>query len=1517
MTMSDNLHQRLTLFSDLDCQVARHFNQRPALLETAADLLEEQWRQRQLSPLHNPRALYLASRQRTPGKTWIRPLTQVLVERYCQRHTLNLTPGEDALTTRLSADPAWQVDLDLHDVELLINEAAPHLLENYQQQLIAYWSRAGSDGQTPWGWYAAYLRKQLQDAIGTHDQAASLPHFALAAATLVHDHPVPSQRNAWSNTNGLAVSTLAVDFAADGKLDVDLSSAVLIEHNDRDPGRELTLLYTLTGKLLSFTSRQHLLDAIARCWPDNAHTSAREVSIGAISHSPFEAQALGLLNQQLQVIQHIAGQYRSKLDAIDMSLDLDRLTDMIDLCSSAEALRRQPLATQLPDWLRDAPSKPLLQYSTLLIDVAQGYHDVDGQFWLDGIDNAEDFANRRLAERLAADHPDSALKPEQVQVINHQTAAAAAPSQGVIVTSGAVTPVTYSLAQLAIGNLGLLKPGRVELIDSGDEPLPAWMNENHLRTLVSELDIASAYPAMLRSRLLDAAQPRAQRQRLLSAQLRTQLPALAMELYLRGKLPDPQISSHVAQVFATTAGEATSRWVMRALGFIKSPGATPDHPRNCWLIEPQAPGADACLLYRPLHEDSLLYFSDRLALFVAISTPGDLQDDLLQRLPAEDRRFYAHGGFLEPHLFVPLDDTSAVPLSTPAPVSLSVEPALDDPGATLYLACVNESIERFEAHAATTAQTRWASWKQLGWLLFNTLLPLAGGTLGKVAWLAQMEVAIADYVESDAQRNPGDHQLAMVNLLVNIAILLFSHSIFRLRLEHGEEPEVAAIPATLPEPAPALPRPIPVVDRVLPTLDFSWSRPDRHLTLTQRTALEALQAGLAPASLGAPVPTGALRGLYLHDTHFYTLLDGKPYRVETNSTGSQTRIIGPDLGPGPWLQRDEAGRWQLDLGLRLKGGMPLSEQIRKLQLNKEAAFHTANDLLSADKLMFDAKYKEMQTIDNVVSVATTDNALSQCQDKMQALYGFWMTHLEHATTRNAIQPIRMFKLVHAYALHQAGYCLRALNRILIKRFRPVRDQLLQVFDASLESLSKADELIVLRRLDLQEQLLDQRLENNKRLRQCQTELGRLASQQTPDIVTWRDLAASVPATLEQQLDLQFLQLEVQLNRLTLGHGLTSVAVYWCDRFLDNISLGIAQRATLFKLQNPDTEVAARLLRSIQEHFMAAGRHLGKVAEELPGEAAQQPLRKLQSTLGRILEQIAADLAELPDFPPVSTLVQLRNKVPGLIETAEHGLLLAAPREGDVNTVDIPGPDNKTAGRTYHLKHGNWVELKVQKAPVLPGRQKLKRLLRDASTLLAKAREEMGKLHRAADHYLPVEIEEALLHHRARLLTQAENIERRLTEDNQTDEASHGLDAERMVGALRNLADELHVAATQRRIEAAIAQQPRMGEVQFLLEQGAVQIQRMGTRTRLAKVKGRPVDYFDEYGISHQGTVLWYAHFHYPALDTPKADFTAGHLKSAAQRHVAGQRYTDATGKVVEVYRAPITSAAAGQYFFNL
>ncbi|MDH0305106.1 MULTISPECIES: hypothetical protein [unclassified Pseudomonas] len=1516
--MNDNLHQRPARFSNLDCKVARRFDDRPVLLDAADRILSEQWQQYLPGDSHDPLTLYLASRHPRSGSLWIRPLSQVLVERYCQRQTLNLDEGVDFVSSRVEADQASRVSIDLHQVELLVNEAAPTLLEVYRRALTAYWSHFDKAGQTPWHWFAQYLRGQFQEAIAAHRKARSLPDFALAAIQQVHEHPDADARSTWEHAPHLTVSHLAVDFSADAKLDSDLASALLVEYADDDPGHGMTLLFTLAGKLHSFPSRQQMLTTIGRYWPAGSHIAHHVVHIVPTTQGAFEIQALGLLDQQLRLIEHLAGQYRSKLDALNMSLALDRLTSMIDLCSDAEASQRRTLSGHLPAWLRNARGRPLMRYSNLLIDVAQGYLETQGTFWLDGIDNAQTFANRQLAARFSADHPGDSVDPAHVRIINYQTTATASAGQGGIITSGEVTPVSYSLAQLAIGNLGLLRPGRVEVGSTAAGTLPDWLDAGYLRKVVSELDIATVYPAMLRDKLLGDQAQRKARQRLLVTQLRNQLPALAQELYLREKLPDQEAASHIAQVFSTAGDDDAQRWVMRPLGFIKAPGSPVDHPRNTWLIEPLSPVADTCLLYRPLHEDSLLQFNDRLALFVAISTPGPLQDDMLQRLPAEDRRFYAHGGFLEPHLFVPLDDTSAIPFGTPAPVKLSLEAPVDDPGEALYLACVNESIEHFEEHASTTAQTRWARWREMGWLLFNTLLPLAGGALGKVAWLAQMELTLADFMDSDAQREPGRHQLALVNLLVNIAMLLFSHSILRIREEQGEAPsfpgEAIASPQALPAAAPA------VAATSLIRLDFSWARPARALTARQTEALHALRANIDASRLGTPIPSGALRGLYLHGDKLYTRLGDKVYEVMLDMPRNQMRIIGPDLAQGPWLRHDEAGRWQLDLSLALKGGMPLSGQIRALRLEKANALRSVDEQIKADKAAIPAKLKEQTTIESLVAATLDETALQTCQSKLQTLSAFWATHVERLKTRNALQPISNFKTVHAYALYQDTFCQRVLRKVLQLRYQPDREQLLQFARQQQDGadLTRRDMRIASERLDRLVPMIDLMIENNRHLRDCQDALNRLASPQQPEILQWSKLAGTLPATAERGLILRFLRLEALLNRLTLMNDLTDDAVMWRDRFWSNVQLGIAQRAKLFKRTNADEELSTMLLRSILGHFQAAARQLGIFTGLVEGEAANQAANQLQEQLDWLISHISQDLAGLPDYPPTRTLSQMRETEPGLIETSEHGLLLGEPRANDARTVDIAGPDSKTPSRTYRNKKGEWVELKTaaKAGKRASAQQSLTQLLEDSDRLMEQARDEVAKLQRTSASYLPRELEEGVLHQRQRLLEQIDTVEARLTKDNETDEARAGRDAELTCRALRRLADELQGSARTLRISAALAQKPSMGEVMFLVAEKQVQITAVGPRVRLAEVKGRPEDFLDEYRISHAGKGLWYAHFHYATMTAAKADFTAGHLKTAVQRRMSGHRHADGSGGTVEVYRAKVTHAAAAKYFFN-
>lgn len=1509
--MNDNLHQRLAQYSALDCTVARRFSDRPTVLDAAAQIIDEQWRERGLDRSIDPLALYLASQYNNAASPWVRPLQQVLVERYCRRRTLNLNQADDYLSTHLDASPAWRVDVDLHQVELLINEAAPVLIDVYKQLLVDYWTRFDSSGQTPWSWYAGYLQQQLHHIVQRSHRQSDLAAFALATANLVQGYPRPEQREAW-NKGGLTVSHLALDFSADGYLDADLASAMLIEHSDPTPTRNLTLLYTLGGRLAGYDSRQSLLQRIAGSWPAAAIASPRQVQITPATGQVFETQALGLLQQQLQVVDRLTGHYHSKLDAIDLNLDLDRLSSLIDLCGSNETARRQPLVEQLPDWLRLASSKPLMRYSNLLVDVAQAYQNSGGQFWLDGIDNAETFANRRISERFAADHPLDELSPEHVRVINRQTIAAAG-GQGEVIVSGSRTTVEYSLAQLAIGNLGLLKPGTVELRSSTPDPLPGWMDESYLRQLVSELDIGSQYPAMLRGKLLDDNEHRQKREQLLTSQLSSQLPALAMELFLQGKVPDQALSHRVAEVFRTASEYAEAHWVLRPLGFIKRPGAAVDHPRNTWLLEPQVPAGGPCLLYRPLHEDSLLYYPDRQALFVAISAPGALQDDLLQRLPAQVRGYYEHGGFLEPHLGAFLPDGALLPLDTPAPIALTVEPSAEQPGSALYLACVSESIARFEEHATSTSQTRWNSWKELGWLLFNTLLPLAGSTLGKVAWLAQIEIALADYVSSDSERDSQRHQLAMVNLLVNIAMLLFSHSIFRLRLEHAKEQspltDIPPVPPALPA---AVPAAVVASSHPVVQLDFSWSRPDSTLAAPQRIALEALQASVPTAELKAPIANGRLQGLYLHDTDVYCTLDEKAYQVLIDDLLDQPRIVGPDGEPGPLLRRDEAMRWRLDLRLRLKGGMPLNRRINALrQQNLEQSMALADRVSEANRL-YQGQIDAMTSAADRLDLSEDNAELNTNLARMQALAAYWESYRQDYEQLNARGAMNHYKTVRAELLQNACLARQSIHLGIKKLYTPLRRQLLALFwrQHQGERLDTNNARIASQRLDTLDNLTDLLITNQQSLEQQQQLLQRLLSRNRPDIDSQHGIATVVTVSATQVGRIRYMRLEALRLRLRLLTPLQGNMLYWLERAWDNLLLAVTQRERVLALSNASEELMVRLLRSIEQQFRAMQRCLAKLAEQPLAASQRQSLVKIDEDVRFFVDDLSARLAELPAYAPSQTVAQLRQQQPGLIDLDEHGLLLGEPRQDNAEIIDIVGIDNDVPTRSYRQGQDGWEQLPAPAqahTSASVSRKALKRLLKESAPLLASVNKEVLSIEaQSAGSYTSGEIQDLFdLQHR-RLREHITAIEQRLTDDNQSDEASQGLDAAQTIGRLNERITQLQDKAVQLRKRAALAQLPSVANIEYLLGLGEIRIAAEGSRTRLAKVKGRPADFLDEYSISHAGKVLWYAHFHYPALDSAKANFVSGHLKTAAQRLQKGG----------DIYYCPVTLATARRYFFE-
>ena len=1517
-----DLQKRLSETPPLGCAVAKRFALHPRLSDVAGDLLAQQWQHRQLSSEHDPLDLFLVTARPGPREPWIRPLKHVLIERFCKGCTLNLTPGEDHLSTRQERAAQWSIDVDLHSVEQLINDCGPWLIDRYRDALVTFWSSAEPDGQSPWQWYAQYLQEQLQAAITHAIDRRALTQPEAALARLVQAYPWREQRARWSNSSTVRVHNLKVDLSASGQMDPNLASALLIEHSETAPDRSFVLLYTLTGRLLSFISREDLFQLMGSHWAQQLLDSPPQVQLWEPDEQAFDMQALGVLDQHLRLIQTVSSTYGRQRRATALSQALNRLTSMFALCNATERDRYRQLFADLPAWLREAPGPEHIRYADMLVGVAEASHAAQGDGWLHGIPSAEAFAEEKLAQRIEIDHPQANLNLSDLCVVNDQVTLAALPGQGTVVLDNSVRRVRFSLAQLAIANLGLLQPGRVAVESSTGTPAPSWLDERYLRTLVTGVDIGASYPRALQQRLLDDPAQVARRQRLLFAQLRAQLPAQAMELYLRKHGLSQKGVEAVTLALAPEPQPHPPHWSMRPLAFKRRADATCDFPRNAWLIEDISSNRQPCLLYRPLHTEPLLEFIDRPALFVAISTPGPLQDDLLQRLPAPARRVYAYGGFLEPHVFFPLEDSWAVPFGRPAPALIDRQPEVANLGEALYRACVEETISHFREHSSSSDQTRWERWKDLGWLLLNTVLPFADGPLARAAWLVQMDVALAQVIGNGADTS-SDSSSGLVNLVSSIAILLLSHAVERLSLERAAL-EPGAPPAIEPE-MPPRPAEVPAVlhaTHLESDIEAGWSRPDRRLSAAQRTALTALQTTLSPDTLGPPVPSGPWQGLYVYQDSLRAVLQGKVYDIAWDPLQAQPRIISSLEGeaPGPWLARDEVGRWHLDLRLRLRGGSPLHSRLEQIKLSNVEVLETLDAQLRQDGKYADTQRAYLEKIARLATPEAPEAILRNYLDKTESYSLFWEQHLERLKQRNDRAPMRDYKSTRAMALHRHLCSLQSEYVTLQKLYGPRRMQLVDFYKRNTQGyqVTEADERVVRERLDSTALLIDKFLINSERARAQFDQLKRLASRAQPHITELLQRSLSHWVNPPSPSIWRYQRMETCINRISLIHQPSDEAGFWLDRAWRNIDLGVAQQIQLNAYRHAGDEAVSRLLRSIGQQFAAAGRQLGNLGDYLETPAARSDLATLQDDLGYFSREVELELADYPDAPASSTVQQLRGQLPGLIETAEDGLLIGQPRAGDDTVVDILGPEQQRPSRTYRLEQDRWVQVReaaVAKPAVTA--QKLSRLLKDASRVVAAAQSELERLQtRNLSNYLPVEIEEILQHHVQQLDLKRNAVEQRLTLDNETDETRDHLDAAATVKALEDMAQTLGQEALKLRTQAALTQKPRMGELQFLLAKGVVSVRKEGMRRRLAASRGRPADYLDEYVVLHEEKPLWYAHFHYRANDSNRTAFTAGHLKTLEQRYAQGAKAGPA-GLGVEVYRAPITLAAAQAVFFSL
>ncbi|WP_110972629.1 dermonecrotic toxin domain-containing protein [Pseudomonas huaxiensis] len=1524
MTPTLSPYGQLALSATLCGPIARHFVLRPGLREVARHIIEQQWLERRIAG-PGPEQIRLFRWVADNGYR-VQTLADALIERFCRPDSPRLLSGQDFLSLQPGAEFPQSSTTDVQAVDKLLNECGPFLLDEYKLRLVAYWGHGAAGQPSPWKWLASYLQEQCKAVIGLERIDGTLDSQEAATALVVALRPEADQRAELGNLGDTRVWLLSLDIGPWQWLDAELASAVLIEREMPEQQRTLVMLYSLSGRVYRFDSRQALLHMLA-FGGERRGVTPFGLHLYSTRDSVFLTQARLLLEQQLLLIDRIATSIaETEGDPVGaLARRLDEATSLLQICEENQHSLWQLHFAVLPDWLKTASIEDRRAYGDGLIELASLQQSSGGRSFLYDIQPISQYAREQVHAAIVQDHPEaSALDVDAVEVVNDRVTASGSGSGGNFVATGTHETVRLSLPQFALENLTALRAGTVALHMRDGSGMPDWLSLDYAKALVARLDLGKAYPELLRRTLLDDPVALPHRQRLFIEQVRLQLPLLALEKKLRGQDGITAMGVQLVNgVFRPERGEPDVAR-LHPLSFIAREGATADVAHNAYLIERFDFHSGPSVLYRPLHRQPLRQFASREALFQAVCQEEALQEDLLARLDERAQAVYGKGGFEQPHVLRYTPGAEYGPFEVPPPARLGEATLRGNVLEHLYESCAQELLSRAEDQSVSNSENRWAAYQELGLLMFNTLLPLLNGPVAVSTWMVQ---AFADLQSDLQQSEPPEAQL--ISHLFNLALMLTALPPAPGILGVGPgmpevdpaRADVSAVPQWRLEPAGS-----PSGD-ALTQLDFSWATVTQHLSQAQRESLASCQVDLTPGQLGVAVSDGPMAGLFQYQRRWWARVEGHVYEV--HASDDEVRVVGESGQLGPWLRLDASGTWQFDLGMRLRGGMPLGRRIEQMRVaNRQRITELEGrhvDLLGQRLALNLVLEKDLR--DTSIEPRPSEPLLSRYADGLRAHSRLVKEIDENYIALNQLKSQPHFNQEHArYLFEQVSN----------------RSQLLHVLKSQLTDSRFGTIAMEVRRGEGYSAAARQGDYYEALLVECESAKALIADAITT-FAEMRELCQQLSRVMPMGPGLvtEFLRIRRSAPSLwawrSSEFNITAVLVLGTEKRDDLalyesiklVRLALQMQIELESEEGFTEQERIAVLDGCARKYAMAREGMGTALADTTTEPGGRWLAGLISTL-RVLEQDAEEaLAALiraqsgdseAHVPPAD-----RKQV--VIKTRNRGVVVARQRKskaGKVETVVVEPLENSELARFEETAEpGVWQMLDSEPAAEASSDRpqqsaSIATLLKRSASLLAEADRQVRKARaQARTATVAVEMEEILTHQARPLERLAQQIENSLTTNNQVDSQASGRDAALEAKALSDKAEAMREEGRQLRISISKAQPPTASRVAYLKSQEQVVITRPKGREASARRKDQPQDYLQEYVISElSGEVLWYAHFHYASLEAPPADFTAAHLKTREQRFDRGQyqlKTEKDSQKVIQIYRSRIDKAAAGLF----
>ncbi|MCU1729142.1 hypothetical protein NTD86_19385 [Pseudomonas sp. 7P_10.2_Bac1] len=1492
--------------------------------------------------------------------------SKMLIQGFIDQRTINLSADRHRLTVDQKPDNPAPLSVRMDTLEGVLNEWAPQVIDVFAQALTHFWSTPSALGVSPWLWLVRVLQVGLSAAFNNSNRQPALTQEQAAGLGALAAFAEKNERLRLTTETPLHAYLINIETTqAQGPQYIQFPGLALITR--RIGERLIVMAWSLTEGIEAFDSLQDFAQSLPRRIPGLPADSPLVWSLYEPEGHFFQALAQTLLDQTLRTLVTLGQTARTeRWSASRLAQALDKEAAMFQFFSPEESPGFQQLVSKVPPWLTAASPADLRDYSRLMAAQVVQQHMALGKTFLDDIPPLLDFAVQTLNARMLQDHPDEHVDAARIEI--HDIAIQN-------LQMAWLTEDVLSLAEFSLTYVGGKPAAFIGVKELSDLPLPTWLNASYLKNLLENIDIGALYINLLKAKLVDDVAQVTSRKALFTFQLKAQLPLLALEHKIRGTGGFTEAGwKLVARLMgATSVPLNNGQDCIRPLAFTLYEGAAVNLVDNMFVLGPRDLSSGPLVLYRPFATDSLLEFADREALMTAIKQPGELQDLVLAWLPDSMRSYYADGGFERPHL-ESVVNAGLLALLPRSPAQLADLIIKGDALAYVFDSHVQALITLSDKQSVSGSERRWLMFKRYAWMLFNGLTFFVNGPLQKAAWIFQTLISIDEALQA---RIEGDQQAAkesVINLLLNLGQALLNEGLSfhaeqnahsRLKAPH-DLPMLAPLklPAEpTPETAPASetpralsrkagPDPDALAIRSYSTLDFSWFSAQSRPSPSQRAALDTFITPL-DVSGGARIEVAPLKGLINFQGHTYAVILEKTYRVSRQDDGVVIQDAIRPLRFGPWLMSDEAGQWDFDLRLKLRGGGP-KKRIAQLREEKKQALM---QLVAEEARLM----TEKQTRDRVLTL--TEHLLATPSGREATFFERYETEfIQWRSSARALINVleKMNELVPVPAFANKMQALWV--ELTFKLFKMQNFLEEQRKDLPLTTFSEQFKIqlgIAINQLETGNQRpYLQIIEHLKKAEVLERKAFDIALMEAEGIEETSKLPLprdSPLADLFQKKDKHFFDrhwsviymetlLELVLNRT--ASDLTAEELHAFKQLDTDAFVNMGWSQLRLRLQPQITEEHIEFFESaiaLYQSLTATCENLIALNSEhfrneyLPSlKAVVKPLQAFaELQLSKVIWESESSSSESDEPQPGPSWKAALPQTKAKAGTSRQKVFKTTGKQVLVGVVREPSPDNPTeivdvvdafsqlTVSSYRRATGDeWEPIEnvrpANPAPVSHAKS-LVRLETDAAKLLDRVETSIQQARAfAKTSKIPVEIEEILEFKSQSLDEVAEQMQRLLLAQGPDVEplsrsrisAANGLIAQLELNSVR-----LRTEGKRLRISLITDLPPTAAHIDYLKAQDQVEIVRLGRRRPLS---GPRKDYMQEYEIrSRDGKALWYAHFHYDSTDAPLTSFTAAHLKTEEQRFLSAQAlYAQAgsTTDVIQIYRSKITLALAEKLF---